>query len=444
MRPTFFRTSGDNISRRKNLVNLSNQRRSAKFPPEVELLLYCAHPQRDVTRAEQIKLLVRSGINWEYLIRLGRRHALTSLLYWNLNTTCPESVPDNILHLLERRFNINDFRNRFLTKKLIKLLSLFKTHKILAVPYKGPDLAARAYGNVSLREFRDLDILIPKRDVLQAKNLLTAHGYRLRDISAAQTQEAAYLSEDYEYRFVLNDDQLNAGNDRGFFFHVVVGLHWRVTPKKLPFPFEAMRVWDHLVEVPLDGVAVPSLAPEDLLLLVCLHGTKHRWERLAWICDIAALISAHQGMDWDWAVKQAVKLGGARMLFLGLGLAHSLLDTALPQKVVRRIQTDSAVQSLLAEVNQHLFLSDTNDQHENFEEALIYFLRAKERFRDRIKAYRHLGRHYRWMTPYAIDQAVLQLPPSLNILYYIFWPLRFVGKYVMSSARYFLRRFSDA
>jgi hypothetical protein len=443
MRHSFFRTKCDYISRRKNLVNLSNQKQSTKLPPEVELLIYCAHPQRDATRAEKIRLLVMSGINWEYLIRLGRQHALTSLLYWNLNTTCPESVPGDILHLLERRFNINDFRNRFLTKELVRLLSLFKAHKILAVPYKGPDLASRAYGNVSLREFRDLDILIPKRDVSQAKNLLFAHEYRLRDLSAAQAQEAAYLREDYEYRFVLNDDQLNAGNDRGFFFRVVVGLHWRVTPPNLPFPFKAMRVWEHLEEVPLAGSTILSLATEDLLLLLCLHGTKHRWERLAWICDIAALVSTHQGIDWEWTVKQATKLGGARMLFLGLGLAHSLLDTDIPQNVLRRIQTDIAIQSLLAEVNQHLFLSDTNDQNEDSEEALIHLLRARERFLDRIKAYRHIGHHYRWMTPYAIDQAVLQLPPPLNILCYIFWPLRFVIKYVMSPARHFLRGISD-
>jgi hypothetical protein len=34
-----------------------------------------------------------------------------------------------------------------------------------AIFYKGPALAAMAYGNVALREFSDLDILMKKEDV---------------------------------------------------------------------------------------------------------------------------------------------------------------------------------------------------------------------------------------------------------------------------------------
>src|SRR5947209_17472768 len=97
--------------------------------PEAELLLYCARTCMDAERAERIRALLQGDIDWEYLIRMARPHGLMPLLYWNLHTTCPKSVPEAILHELRRHFNINDFRTRFLTKELFKLLQLFETHE---------------------------------------------------------------------------------------------------------------------------------------------------------------------------------------------------------------------------------------------------------------------------------------------------------------------------
>jgi len=53
--------------------------------------------------------------------------------------------------------------NFFLTKELLELLTLFEAHCIPASPYKGPALAIMAYGNLALRQFSDLNILVHKR-----------------------------------------------------------------------------------------------------------------------------------------------------------------------------------------------------------------------------------------------------------------------------------------
>ena len=62
--------------------------------------------------------------------------------------------------------------------QLSTLLRNFKAAGIPAIPYKGPALAATAYGNVGLRVFGDLDILIQKEDVPRAADMMTALGYR--------------------------------------------------------------------------------------------------------------------------------------------------------------------------------------------------------------------------------------------------------------------------
>ena len=40
----------------------------------------------------------------------------------------------------------------------------------------------------------------------------------------------------------------------------------------------------------MDGRDVPALSLEDELVLICVHGAKHFWERLMWTADIAAMV----------------------------------------------------------------------------------------------------------------------------------------------------------
>jgi hypothetical protein len=124
-----------------------------------ELLLYCAQTPIDSEIAERIRTLLQQDIDWAYLIQTAAQHGVMPLLYQSLNTTCPEAVPKANLAQLRNYFHTNAQRNLFLTKELLKLLTLFETHSIPAIPFKGPVLAVSAYGNLSLRQISDLDIL---------------------------------------------------------------------------------------------------------------------------------------------------------------------------------------------------------------------------------------------------------------------------------------------
>ena len=58
-------------------------------------------------------------------------------------------------------------------------MKLLESNGINAIPYKGPVLANLAYGNLSFREFGDIDILINKSDALKAKEIMISNGYEL-------------------------------------------------------------------------------------------------------------------------------------------------------------------------------------------------------------------------------------------------------------------------
>jgi hypothetical protein len=86
------------------------------------------------------------------------------------------------------------------------------------------------------------------------------------------------------------------------------------------------------------------LAPEDLLIVLCVHGSKHVWESLKWVCDVAELLHSHQHLDWSRIFSSASTWRCRRMVYMGLSLAHLVLDAPLPVTVLARLSADPDVQ----------------------------------------------------------------------------------------------------
>lgn len=390
--------------------------------PEAELLLSCARIGEDSERAIRIRALLRKDMDWPYLLRTARAHGMMPLLYWHLNTTCPDAVPKTAMDELRQRFQDNARRNLFLTGELLRLLNLFEAQGIPTVPYKGPALAASVYGSLALRQFADLDILVHRQDVPRAKDLLLSSGYR-PEYQLTRAQEAAWLHHACDPPFRRDDGAS------------IVELHWDIMPRYLSFPLDTERLWERLAPISLGGKVVSTLSPEDLLLILCVHGSKHLWERLAWIRDVAGLIETHQEMDWGWVTRQAIALGGRRMLSIGLLLATDLLGVSLPERVSQMLKADPVAGSLAAEVRTRLF-REVDDLSKIFEESVFhpFRLRMRERLRDRVRYCIRTA-----MTPSVADWESLSLPYLLSPLYYVLRPLRLGGKYGRRMVERFVR-----
>jgi hypothetical protein len=173
---------------------------------------------------------------------------------------------------------------------------------------------------------------------------------------------------------------------------------------------------------------VLSLHPEDLLLLLCVHGSRHYWSQLNWICDIAELLRARPGIDWGGLLARAGAAGGVRMLLLGLLLAAEVLEVPLPPEVARQARSDWVVRELAAQVRGWLFreLADEKDEGGPPSEVLFhsFLLRVRERARDRWCYSRHMvwspkARRARWLLP---------LPAALTFLHLPLWPVRRAGQ----------------
>lgn len=389
--------------------------------PEHELLLCCARSSRTPETSARIEALLGEKIDWEYLISTAHMHGMAPLLYRHLDAARSEAVPEDALGRLRRHFRANGFQNLLLAGELVRLLKAFGARDLLAVPYKGPALAASVYGNLALRQFIDLDIIVHRRDVLEAKELLVSSGYRPQ-YRLTPAQEAALLGSRGTYVFT-RDDQKST-----------VELHWEIV-EHFSSPLRLERMQGRLGHVPLGGELVPILSPEDTLLILCGHGFKHLWERLGWVCDVAELIRGRPEMRWEQVAARAEALGGERILLLGLLLANELLGANLPDWLSQRAHGDPRVGALAERICRRLFRGASGLA--GLFEGDAYFhplhLKVKESPGDKLRYC------LRATIPNVEDWKLLALPDFLFPLYYLLRPVRLGRKYGSRLLRRLLR-----
>jgi hypothetical protein len=382
-------------------------RPSPIFSPERELILCCATTALDGERLSRIEALLEAGLDWGRLLSEAERHGIIPLLYSNLNATFPEAVPEPFMGAFRDYFRKNLISNLLLTSEMCGILDLLESHGVAAIPFKGPTLAIAAYGDLAMREFRDIDLLVREEDVFKAKAILSKRGYA-PDRELDRAQETAYLKSESEY---------------GFKGGVYLELQWNIVPRNHSFRLNDEELWRHAGHMDIAGRRTAALSSEDLLLLLCAHGSKQSWGRLSLICDVAELIRARASMDWGRLFERARSLGGERMLSTGLFLASRLLGAPLPDIALERISADPVAQRLGGRAGGQLF-SKTVSPYEVMKNPL-FFIKARERLRDKARCYFHMA-----LSPTVNDMRFLSLPSSLFFLYYPLRPIRLLTKYL--------------
>jgi hypothetical protein len=385
--------------------------------PEIELVLCCARISVDSDVARRIDELVRGEIDWDFTLRTSIAHGVMPLLYRTLSSRFSDSVPEEVLSQLRDYFRLHAQHNLLVTGELIRLIRLLESHGISVLPYKGPVLSASAYGDISLRVFSDLDILVRKQDIPAAKELLTLQGYRLSN-QFTEHGAAAHLESDdqKDFAFVSKDGQ------------VKVELHWQVASLVL-FPLDAESLWERAEQMPLGGYRVRNLPVEDLLLVLCVHGAKHFFARLEWVCDVAELIRANPSLNWQQVVAQAGKLGTRRAFYSALLLVNEMLDAHLPEDILKDIYSDKEARRLAADMRLSLF-QEPDKWSEVFDRGghrIVLRDRLKDRMRVRLYFYARYLRIV--LTPNAQDKETMSLPGSLSFLYYLIRPVRLAKSY---------------
>ncbi|MGH9580159.1 MAG: nucleotidyltransferase domain-containing protein [Terriglobales bacterium] len=383
--------------------------------PEQELLLLCARPRLEGDQEERIRALAAAPLNWPSFLATAGRNAVLPLLYPHLSRLCWNALPGPCAESLRTFHQNNQLRGLRLTAELIRVIELLHANQIPAIPYKGPALAASLYGDVALREYWDLDILVRPEDMVRVKQVLLAAGY-LPGISLGPAQEKSLLRFGCERHFCSPDGQS------------ILEVHWRITAKNHSLDFGPTGLWTGLQPISLSGSSLPQFSAENYLLVLCVHGGKHAWKCLSWVCDVAEMLRKHRDLDWELMFERARSVGAERLLALGLHLAENLLGATACPDLRSRVQRDPAIQSLAAEARESMLRHDAPATRPL--ELFWFFLRSRERWADRLRCALRVV-----LMPELSDWQAVNLPSGAHGLYPLVRVVRLLGKYSLGRMR---------
>ncbi len=389
---------------------------------EVALLLACARTHLRRRDLQNIQWLLTQDIDWPVLMQLARRHGISPLLYQNLKRTGEAIVDDLVLTELRNFCQGIAFQNAVFTRSLLQILNLFTANDILALPFKGPVLAASAYQNLSLRSFCDLDILVRKQDCLKAIDVLTNQDqYKSR-------REWHFLNQRWEQLYLQSSREISLTNGV-----VAIDLHQELTVERyLSSQFSFEDLWKNHESVVIGSQTIPNFAEVDLLLYLCVHASKECWRKLKWICDITEFIHMHPALDWQTLLERARVLHCERRVLIGLLLSQNLLSLALPDLVIQRANQDHICYGLAHEFYQRLFWEENLLGRQFTREKLFLHLKSLENPMDRFESGEELIRQLKTifikLIPNSEDEKFLLLPSYLYFLYYLIRPLRLLSE----------------
>lgn len=383
---------------------------------EMQLLIDCARASVEPERAERIRELATAGLNWDRVLKLGQRNGLAPLLYGHLNKICATSVPPGAFEHLRNYFQKNSAFSLLLTGELIRLIKLLNENGIDAIPYKGPALAVKLFGSLALRQFCDLDILVRESDVWEASRLIEAQGFE-PDYLIPQKKRAGFVRQDYVQLF-----RRDAGR-------TLVELHWGIAPRFFAVRFDADTMWARLEPLSVQGATVFMPCPEDLLLMLCVHGARHGWEKLEAVGSVAELLRRQQDFEWERVWQTSREMHCRHMLMFGLLLAHGLFDVPLPPQAAAM----SRSRTLLAMAGNVVrdFCAD-EVQSRSVSRQFAFHLRLKDSATDQV---RHGVGQVLTTTP--ADWAATRPLGSWSFAYPLVRAIRLARKYGLSNAGFF-------
>jgi protein O-GlcNAc transferase len=304
--------------------------------PELRLLLACARAYPTQTDVATIRGMLNDGVDWTLFAQKTVAHGLAGLAGRALSQVAPDMVPDDILAAFQTFIEQTRASNQVLLDELGKLIELLAAAGVAAIPFKGPVLAMQAFGDLGLREFRDLDFLIHDGDVTSTAKILHTFGYK-RQGELTQAQ--------FDLIHRLQGQEILFKEDKG-----AIEPHTRLTSMKMALDVDYCGLWERARPEKIFGHTMLTLAPEDTLIVLAIHGGKELWWDIKWVCDVADFVSSHPRLDWNTIIKRAQAQGCQRMLLVATSLARNYLGARIPNFIAAVESADPLIEPMIGRI----------------------------------------------------------------------------------------------
>ena len=286
------------------------------FSPEFLLVAACCRPRTFADFDDAVRRAASGGWDATAIVASARAHRVEGFVDEGLKRAGIE-LPAAAAELLAARAAASRVQMLRNAGEEVRIAGLFAGHGIEPLFVKGATLALLAHGSLALKTSWDIDMLVAPEQLAAARMILPEAGYRLDlpgiddpvliDTAIRRSKETIWVNQARGTFLELHTALIEAnGLLRG------VGTQ---SPRQM-------------VTVAKEST-LATLAPEQLLAYLCVHGTMHRWERLKWLTDVAALLRTGR-IDADVLLETSRSHGAGHAAATGLEMAHRLFGLQFP------------------------------------------------------------------------------------------------------------------
>ena len=289
------------------------------LPTEFALAIECC--RRSVTDPAKVHQLA-ARTDWHRFLALCERHRIQGLA-WRAVRLLDLAPPAEVADALAAQAGRIAHQGLLAASLSDQFLHAFGKADIPILFLKGLTVSRLAYDDPFVKMSNDLDFLVPLAAVERAGALLEEAGFA-RTLPR-RGRLAAWHAGHKESVWVRDGCP-------------PVELHTRLSDNQRLIPALGNESPVQQVAITPD-ITLPTLARDELMAYLCVHGASSAWFRLKWIADFAGLLAPYDRPGIDRLIRFGDRAGAGRAVPAALLLCHRLFGTILASATVGELST---------------------------------------------------------------------------------------------------------
>jgi hypothetical protein len=366
-------------------------------------------------------LLERPDTNYAEIALHSRLHRIRPVIFRILlQANCPEDFKARIKTELHS-ITLNNFSLAKETERIIQELSLLG---VTAMPYKGVSFSKQFYGDISMRESSDIDLIIDAEDLEKTFPFFEKDGFHAalsmgKDYQTLGSTEFIHQNKDFCF------DKI--GKDGAASFHVE--LHWEITHPRYLAP-KTLNQFDKtgIESGNLVTANCRLLQPTEHVRAICLHHMVHDGiEYIKTLLDLGQGLKAITQSNNSHALAKKMEAMGETY---EIGAIFQSLESLFGLQPNFRMETTSRtheacehileynLQSTVGRYQRHRMLSLLNHYRRTVKNRVL-FIKDPSLQKTFVKQY-----WWNVFSPQQAEKEFIKLPGFLHFLYFIIRPIR--------------------
>ncbi len=364
-------------------------------------------------------------INWDKLLLLAANHQVTAIIFKGIisNSTI-DNFPPTFINALKAKSFQNSIKSLQYFSELLSLIDKANQRNIDLIPLKGLLLSTKAFGEVGLREFCDIDFLFPFQQMDAFRNLLETDNYQISvELPAALIKNHEKYNCEYSFFKRKKNTYIN------------VEPHWFIGNRRLQINLAYSDIQPLTKKEVINNVSINTLTPEGLLLTTCIHhSAKDQISSLKQVCDLAAIIFKFQNeLDWDLIFSKSEDWKVLHLILFSLGGADAVFQLPLPSAIRQKLNNKTIQKRIKACLINLATPSNAKKEANDLWKEISFHLTLRKSWSTKLKiCYYHLVQAVK---PNIEDLKDMEATKSTFFWITLKKPFRLWHKYVYQSSK---------